>query len=216
VLPEVERMRGVEQPPEFHPEGDVWTHTMMMLEQLPAGCSATLAWGVLLHDIGKPATFTAPTAPGDRIRFHGHVDVGVRVATAICERLRFSNEETAQIAALVENHMRFRDVQRMKESSLKRFLRLERFGEHMELHRLDCNTSHGHLDNYEFVRAARERVPEAEIRPVLLVTGRELIAAGYKPGPQFAEMLRVAEDAQLEGRVMTTEEAMRLIREQFK
>lgn len=215
VLPEVERMRGVEQPPQFHPEGDVWDHTMMMLEGLTAGCSATLAWGVLLHDVGKPATFMPPLGEGDRIRFHGHVEVGVRVATEICERLRMSNDETAQVAALVENHMRFRDVPHMKESTLKRFLRLERFEEHLELHRLDCVSSHGKLDNYEFARAARERVPEAEIRPVLLVTGRELIAAGYKPGRRFAEMLRVAEDAQLEGRVATTEDAMRLIREQF-
>ncbi len=96
VLPEVEKLRGVEQPPEFHPEGDVWVHTMMLLEHLPAGAAATLAWGMLLHDIGKPATFQ-PRRAGDRIRFNGHVEVGVRIAEAICARLRFSNEDTAQI-----------------------------------------------------------------------------------------------------------------------
>jgi poly(A) polymerase len=215
VLPEVVKMQGVAQPPQFHPEGDVWTHTLMLLEQLPAGCAATLAWGALLHDVGKPATFTAPTGPEDRIRFNGHVEVGVRVAEAICGRLRFSNEETAQISALVKNHMRFGDVREMKASTLKRFLRLENFPEHLALHRMDCMAAHGDLTLYEYAKAACEATPAEEVRPALLVTGRELIAAGYKPGARFKEMLAFAEDAQLEGRVRTREEAMELVRGSF-
>src|SRR3974377_498738 len=127
VLPEIVRMHGVEQPPQFHPEGDVWIHTMMLLGQLRAGCSRTLAWGALLHDVGKPPTFRV--AP-DRIRFDGHVEVGVKMAEEICRRLRFSNDDTAQILALVDNHMRFGDVLRMKQSTLKRFLRMPQFPEH--------------------------------------------------------------------------------------
>ena len=135
VLPEVAKMKGVEQPPQFHPEGDVWVHTLMLLEQLPADCSFTLAWGALLHDVGKPPTFRR--AP-DRIRFDGHVEVGVAMAAEICRRFRFSNDETRQILALVENHMRFADAPRMKASTLKRFFRLENFPEHLALHRMDC------------------------------------------------------------------------------
>jgi len=211
VLPEVVKMQEVAQPPQYHREGDVWVHTLMLLEQLPAGCAATLAWGALLHDVGKPATFTAPTGPEDRIRFNGHVEVGVRMAEAICGRLRFSNEETAQISALVKNHMRFGDVMQMKASTLKRFLRLENFPEHLALHRMDCMAAHGDLTLYEYAKAAYEATPAEEVRPALLVTGRELIAAGYKPGARFKEMLAFAEDAQLEGRVRTREEAMELI-----
>ncbi|HKW77374.1 MAG TPA: CCA tRNA nucleotidyltransferase, partial [Terriglobales bacterium] len=135
VLPEIKRMQGVEQPPQFHPEGDVWIHTLMLLEGLPAGCSRTLALGVLLHDVGKPPTFRR--AP-DRIRFDNHAEVGTCMAEEICRRFRMSNEEIHQVASLVANHMRFGDVMRMKESTLKRFFRLPRFPEHLELHRLDC------------------------------------------------------------------------------
>jgi len=215
VLPEVVKMHGVQQPPQFHPEGDVWVHTMLLLEQLPAGCSAPLAWAALLHDVGKPATFTPPSSPDDRIRFNGHVEVGVRMAEAICARLRFSNEETAQISSLVKNHMRFGDVREMKESTLKRFLRLENFAEHLALHRMDCMAAHGDLSLYNFACDAYEQHPEEAVRPVLLLTGRELIAAGYAPGSRFKEMIAFAEDAQLEGRVHTTEEALALVREHF-
>jgi poly(A) polymerase len=217
VLPEVERLRGVEQPPEFHPEGDVWVHTMLLLEKLPAGCSATLAWGALLHDIGKPATYQPPNPAvrGDRIRFNGHVEVGVRIAQAVLGRLRFSNEETEQIVALVKNHMRFGDILQMKASTLKRFLRLPRFAEHLELHRLDAGSAHGDMRLYEFAKAQFEAEPAEELRPAPLLTGRELIAAGYRPSPQFKEMLTLAEDAQLEGAVTTAEDALALVRERF-
>ncbi len=149
VLPEIAQMKGVEQPPQYHPEGDVWIHTLMLLEQLPPGCSMTLAWGALLHDVGKPPTFRR--AP-DRIRFDGHVEIGVAMAAEICRRFRFSNEETRQVLALVENHMRFMDAQRMKTSTLKRFFRLDRFDEHLALHRMDCLAASGNLENWEFVR----------------------------------------------------------------
>jgi putative nucleotidyltransferase with HDIG domain len=210
VLPEIDRLHGVEQPPEFHPEGDVWIHTMMLLEQLPAGASPTLAWGALLHDVGKPATFQR--GPG-RIRFNGHVEVGVKIAEDIARRLRFSNEETAQIIALVENHMRFGDVRKMKDSTLKRFFRLRDFPEHLALHRMDCLASHGDLELYEFARKRFEATPREEVRPALLVTGDDLILAGYQPGPRFKELLALAEDAQLEGRIRTKQEGLELLRQ---
>jgi poly(A) polymerase len=212
VLPEVARMKGVEQPPQFHPEGDVWTHTLLLLDQLQPDCPLTLAWGALLHDVGKPATFKR--AP-DRIRFDGHVEVGVAIAAEICRRMRFSNEETGQILELIENHMRFMDAQRMKASTLKRFFRLEGFEEHLALHRMDCLAGSGHLDNWEFVRERYGAMPEEAVRPTPLISGRELIAAGYRPGPAFKQMLHAAEDAQLEGTVGTVEEALKLVREKF-
>ena len=212
VLPEIARMKGVEQPPQFHPEGDVWVHTLGLLEQLERGCSMTLAWGALLHDVGKPPTFRR--AP-DRIRFDGHVEVGVAMAAEICRRFRFSNEETRQILALVENHMRFMDAGRMKASTLKRFFRLEGFEEHLALHRMDCMAGSGYLEHWEFVRERWLAMPEETVRPRPLITGRELIAAGYRPGAGFKEMLRAVEDAQLEGTIGTADEALRLVRERF-
>ena len=212
VLPEVARMKGVEQPPQFHPEGDVWVHTLMLLEQLEPGCSMTLAWGALLHDVGKPPTFRRGP---DRIRFDHHVEMGVAMGAEICRRFRFSNEETRQVLALIENHMRFMDAQRMKSSTLKRFFRLERFEEHLALHRIDCLAASGNLDHWEFVRERWKATPEEAVRPRPLITGRELIAAGYEPGARFREMLRAAEDAQLEGTIATPEEALKLVRERF-
>ena len=215
LLPEIARMKGVEQPPQFHPEGDVWTHTLLMLEKLPPGCSPTLAWGVLLHDVGKPPTFTPPSGPNGRIRFDEHVEVGTRMAEDICHRLRFSNEETAQIAALVANHLRFKDAPQMKPATLKRFVRLDRFEEHLELHRLDCSSSHGHLDNYEFVLRFLAETPPEQVRPPRLLTGEDLIALGFKPGPPFKAILEAIEEAQLNGKIGTREEAVRLVRESF-
>ncbi len=212
VLPEIARMKGVEQPPQFHPEGDVWIHTLMLLEQLEAGCSATLSWGALLHDVGKPPTFRRAV---DRIRFDGHVEVGVTMAAEICRRLRFSNEETRQILALVENHMRFMDTGRMKESTLKRFLRLPQFDEHLALHKMDCMAGSGYLQNWEFMRDKMQSLPEELVKPKPLITGRELIAAGYRPGPGFKEILREVEDAQLEGKIETEGEAIKLVAERF-
>jgi poly(A) polymerase len=207
VLPEVGAMKGVEQPPQYHPEGDVWIHTLMMLEGLPAGAAPTLAWGVLLHDVGKPPTFQSAAETGDRIRFNNHVEVGVRMAEAICRRLRFSNEDTDQILALVDNHMKFGAVEEMRTSTLKKFVRLPRFEEHLALHRLDCVSSHRHLESYEFVKRFLEITPPEQVRPERLLTGDDLHAMGFQPGPLFAEILRALEDMQLEGQVRTREEA---------
>ena len=217
VLPEVVRMRGVAQPPQYHPEGDVWTHTMLLLEKLPAGVSPTLAWGALLHDIGKPATFQPPDPkiPGDRIRFNGHVEVGVRIAEEILSRLRFSNDDRAQIVALVKNHMRFGDIREMRAATLRRFLRMPHFEEHLALHRLDVTSAHGDLSLYEIAKAAYEAEPAPDLRPAPLLTGRDLIAAGYPPSPQFKPMLALAEDAQLEGSVHTRDESLALVAAHF-
>ena len=217
LLPEIARMKGVEQPPQYHPEGDVWVHTLLLLDHLPVGTSETLAWGMLLHDVGKPATFTPPdpNKPGDRIRFNGHVEVGMAIARAILNRLRFSNEDCAQIIALIQHHMQFGDVMKMKQSTLKRFLRLPKFAEHMALHRADVLSSNKNLELYDYAAAQLEELGHEKIKPKLLVTGEDLIAAGYRPGPQFREMLTAAEDAQLEGEVTTHDEALRLIAERF-
>jgi putative nucleotidyltransferase with HDIG domain len=212
VLPEVVKMKGVAQPPQYHPEGDVWVHTLLLLDGLLAGCPMALAWAALLHDVGKPATFRV--AP-DRIRFDGHVDVGVRIAEEICRRLRFANYETEQILSLIANHMRFADVRKMKESTLKRFFRLQHFDQHLDLHRLDCLASHGSLELYDFARQRFETLPEEQVRPHLLLSGKDLIEAGYHPGPQFSKMLALAEDAQLEGVVHTREQALALVREHW-
>jgi poly(A) polymerase len=209
VLPEIKKMQGVQQPPQFHPEGDVWVHTLMLLDGLPAGSSKTLALGALLHDVGKPATFRVAE---DRIRFDEHAEVGTRMAEEICRRFRLSNDETEQVCALVANHMRFGDVRRMKDSTLKRFFRLRRFEEHLELHRLDCMGSHRGLELYDFAQEKLRSLPAEQIRPRPLITGDDLIKAGYSPGPRFKELLTAVEDAQLEGSVSTKEEAMELVR----
>lgn len=216
LLPEIARMKGVEQPPQFHPEGDVWRHTLLMLAGLPAKCSATLAWGVLLHDVGKPPTFTPPSGPNSRIRFDEHAPVGKRMAEEICHRLRFSNDDTEQIAALVANHLRFKDVPNMKPATLKRFVRLNRFAEHLELHRLDCSSSHGKLDNYEFVRRFLSETPPEHVRPTRLLTGDDLIRLGFRPGPIFRNIMDAIEEAQLNGEISTRDAAIRLTMERFK
>ncbi len=211
-LPEISAMKGVEQPPEFHPEGDVWTHTLMMLEGLdnaPDRSTPALGMGVLLHDVGKPPTFRV----ADRIRFDGHVEVGVRIAREILARLRFSNDDAEQILALIGNHMKFKDAARMRESTLKRFLRLPRFDEHLALHRLDCLSSNGNLDTWEMLRQRYTETPPEQLKPPPLLTGHDLVQAGYAPGPRFGKVLTALEDAQLEGRIKTHEEALDLARE---
>jgi len=210
LLPEVAAMKGVAQPPEYHPEGDVWRHTLLLLEQLHQP-TPTLALGALLHDVGKPPTFRV----AERIRFDGHVEEGVRLARGILTRLRCSREEIEQVEALIDNHMRFKDVNRMKESTLKRFLRLPQFAEHLELHRLDAMSSNQRLDNYAMAKGKFEEYSVEHLRPEPLVTGADLIGMGYQPGPRFSEMLAVLEDAQLEGRILSQEEAMELVREMF-
>jgi poly(A) polymerase len=212
VLPEISAMKGVQQPPEFHPEGDVFVHTLLLLDHLPQPCPLTLAWGSLLHDVGKPATFRR--AP-DRIRFDEHVDVGVKIAEQICERLRFSSDDTEQILALVDNHMRFGHVSRMKESTLKRFMRLPRFDEHLALHRADSLASHRNLATYEFIRKKQQEIPPETMRPSRVITGEDLIAQGHVPGPKFREILNAVEDAQLEGRLLSRDAALEFVRREF-
>lgn len=207
VLPEIGAMKGVEQPAQFHPEGDVWIHTRMMLEGLPKDASPTLAWGVLLHDVGKPPTFQSAAETGDRIRFNNHVQVGVRMAEAICKQLRFSNEDTEQILALVDNHMKFGAVEEMRASTLKKFVRLPHFEEHLALHRLDCLSSHRNLDSYDFVRRFLEVTPPEQVRPERLLSGDDLQDMGFRPSPLFSRILQALEDAQLEGQIRTREEA---------
>jgi poly(A) polymerase len=213
LLPEIARMKGVQQPAQFHPEGDVWVHTLMMIEGLPAGVSSTLAWGVLLHDVGKPPTFTPPSGLNGRIRFDRHVEVGEKMAEEISRRFRFSNEDTAQIVALIANHMRFKDVPQMKPATLKRFVRIGKFEEHLELHRLDSLSSHKKLDNYDLVNRFIAETPPEQVRPVKLLTGDDLIALGLKPGPRFKAILYNVEEAQLNGIVQTHEQALSLARE---
>jgi poly(A) polymerase len=210
LLPEVAALRGVPQPPEFHPEGDVWTHVRLMLEAM-RNPTVTLALGVLLHDVGKPRTFTFR----ERIRFDGHAELSAQMTTEILARLRFSGDEIRQVQALAAHHLRFKDVTRMRESTLKRFLRMDRFEEHLELHRLDCLASHRMLDHYYFVRSKLEEISPEQLKPRRLLTGHDLIRAGYRPGPAFARMLKAVEDAQLESRVQTAEEALALVRSLF-
>jgi putative nucleotidyltransferase with HDIG domain len=212
VLPEISTMKGVQQPPEFHPEGDVFVHTLLLLENLPHPCPSTLGWGALLHDVGKPATFRV--AP-DRIRFDGHVEVGVKIAEEICQRLRFSHQDRAQVLALVDNHMRFGDVTRMKESTLKKFLRLPAFEQHLALHRADCLASHCNLSTYDLLQKKLTEIPPENIRPPALITGDDLIAAGYAPGPRFREILQAVEDAQLEGRLLSHNAALQFVTREF-
>ncbi|HPD15104.1 MAG TPA: CCA tRNA nucleotidyltransferase [Planctomycetota bacterium] len=210
VLPEVEAMVGCQQPPEFHPEGDVFAHTRLCLDALE-NPSLTLAFATLLHDVGKPVT----QVESDRIRFNLHDKAGAQMTREICERLRFPAEQTEAIAALVLDHMRFMAVRDMRPSTLKRFLRSPHFAEGLELHRADCVASHGSLKNYEFCKEKLASLPEDVIRPPRLVTGHDLIALGYRPGPPFAAMLARVEDAQLEGEIATRDEALELVRREF-
>ena len=215
VLPEVAAMKGVEQPPEWHPEGDVWVHTLLLLEKLPKHPAATLAWGALLHDVGKPPCYR-PLNPADekpRIRFNGHAEVGATLARHILNRLRFSNSDTDQIVALVANHMRFGDVKAMKQSTLKRFFRLHDFPEHLALHWLDVTASHNLLGMYDYAREHYYAAPPEEHKPAPLLTGRDLIDAGLRPGPRFKQLLSDIEDAQLEGTITTRNEAINLLRD---
>lgn len=210
VLPEIKALQGVAQPPEFHPEGDVWTHTLMMLEGLKQP-SPTLALGVLLHDVGKPPTFSIR----ERIRFDHHVEVGVKMAQEICGRLRLPSRQSDRVIELVANHLRFKDLPQMRKSTQLRFVRMEGFEEHLELHRLDCLASHGNLSNYELARQILSETPAEAIKPQPLLRGGDLISEGFTPGPQFKDILRAVEDAQLEGKIHSRDDALRLVREQF-
>lgn len=212
ILPEVGALKGCEQPPQFHPEGDVFVHTRRMIELLPPDASATLALSVLFHDIGKPPTFRYH-AHEDRIRFNGHDRVGAEMTERVMERLRFSRAETGRVVEAVRQHMVFKDVRNMRTAKLKRFMAREGFEDELELHRVDCLSSHGALDNYDFLKAKAEEFASEPLIPPPLVTGRDLIALGWKPGPHFGPVLEAAQTAQLEGTITTTEDALEWVKQ---
>jgi len=210
-LPELSKMKGVEQPMQYHPEGDVFVHTLLLLEGVK-NAEMELAMGALLHDVAKPNTFQR--AP-DRIRFHGHDVLGAQMAREICKRLCFSNDQTELIASLVLEHLRFKDVFNMRVSTLKRFLSLPRFDLHLEQHRLDCLASHGNLDAYHFTKAKYEEFLKAPPPPSKLVTGQDLKAFGFEPGPIFTDILREVEDQILEGTITDREGALDYVKKKF-
>ena len=208
ILPEVDAMQGVEQPPRFHPEGDVWRHTLIMLEILSsenkARVNPVLSWGVLLHDVGKTVSRSEDE---NGVHFYGHAKQGEKIADEIMQRLKFSRAQREAVLDLILQHMNFMNVQKMRPARLKRFLRLPDFDLHLELHRLDCLASHGMLDNYEFCRNQLENLTVEELHPPRLLNGDDLIALGFAPGKIIGEILRVVEDQQMEGRINTQNEA---------
>jgi poly(A) polymerase len=214
ILPEIEPMKGCAQPEQFHPEGDVFQHTRLMLELLPAAeVSVPLVFSVLFHDVGKP-----PTASVDetgRIRFNGHDRVGAEITERIMERLRFSRAEIDATVEMVRQHMVFKDVPRMRVAKLKRFMARPTFNEEMELHRVDCASSHRMMENYEFLLQKQEEFANEPIIPPPLVRGDDLIAMGLKPSPQFGEILEAVQTRQLEGNLKTREEALEWVRKEF-
>ena len=214
ILPEIEALKGCEQPPQFHPEGDVYVHTRRMLELLPPEVSPILVFAVLLHDIGKPPTYTFDPAEG-RIRFSGHDKVGAEMAVRVMERLRFSREEIDATAEAVANHMVFKDVQSMRVARLKRFMARPHFDEELELHRVDCASSHGMLDNHAFLLQKREEFANEPLIPPPLVNGRDVLALGWKPGPKIGEILDAVQTRQLEGTLATREEALAWIKAEY-
>jgi putative nucleotidyltransferase with HDIG domain len=203
LLPELKAMQGVEQPPDWHPEGDVWVHTLAMLRHMGPAKPA-VAWGTLLHDVGKPVTQTIE----DRIRFNGHDRIGAEMARGILTRLRASAELIDEVQYLVSCHMRFPDLPKMKPSTLKRFLRHDHFPDLLELHRLDCLGSSGRLGTYDFARQQWTSLTPDELRPAPLATGRDVMALGLAPGPRIGELIRALEEEQLEGNLTTREEAL--------
>lgn len=212
ILPEVAALEGCEQPPEFHPEGDVFVHTRMMLGLLGDTVSPALVFGVLLHDIGKPPCQQVDAT--GRIRFNGHEHVGARMAGEVMQRLRFSNQDTSTVIELVRNHMAFKDAPQMRTAKLRRFMARESFEEELELHRVDCLCSHGGLDIYEFLQNRRKDFANEPLIPPRLVTGKDLIALGWKPGPRFRETLEAIQTRQLEGTLRSREEALAWLAEQ--
>ncbi|MBI2963716.1 MAG: CCA tRNA nucleotidyltransferase, partial [Deltaproteobacteria bacterium] len=214
VLPEIEAMRGVEQGKEFHPEGDVFTHTMLALglvDESPMR-GETLAFGVLLHDVAKREC--AGRRDG-KITFYGHCERGAAMAREICRRLRRPNAVAERVAWLVKNHLRVLDAPQMRLATLKRFLREEGIAELLELCRIDASASNGNLQFYEFCRARLAAFSAADIQAPPLVSGDDLIALGHRPGPAFRTILEAVEDAQLEGALVTREQALEFVRERF-
>ncbi|MGC4017541.1 MAG: CCA tRNA nucleotidyltransferase [Luteolibacter sp.] len=215
IVPEVLALIGCEQPPQWHPEGDVYTHTCIMLEMLPADASLELCLAVLLHDIAKPPTFTIDPEE-NRIRFNGHDALGAEMAEEILRRLKYPNDVIDAVRPMVARHMQFMNVQKMRVAKLKRFMASAEFVDELELHRVDCASSNGFTDNYEFLQEKRAEFASQPLIPSPLVNGRDLIAMGLKPGPQFKEWLEAVETEQLEGRITDREAALDLLQELIK
>src|SRR5213083_448538 len=213
ILPELEAMKGVLQPEQFHPEGDVFQHTRLMLQFLPEKVSVPLVFSVLLHDVAKPRTATVDET--GRIRFSGHDRMGAEMTEKIMRRLRFSGAEIEGTVEMVRQHMVFKDVPKMRVAKLKRFMARPTFDDELELHRVDCEGSHRMLDNYEFLVRKREEFANEPIIPPPLVRGDDLIALGLKPGPRFGEILDAVETRQLEGNLRTREEALEWVKRQY-
>jgi len=210
LLPEITAMKGCDQPPEFHPEGDVFVHTRIMLDMLPEEVSLPLVFGVLFHDIGKVPT--RQIDPTGRIRFNGHETVSARMTDAIMRRLKFSNDEIEATIEIVQHHMAFKDVQNMRVARLKRFMARPTFPDELELHRVDCQSSHGMLDNYHFLQAKEEEFANEPLIPKPLINGRDLIDLGWTPGPVFKQVLEAVETLQLEGQLTSREDALAWVR----
>jgi tRNA nucleotidyltransferase/poly(A) polymerase len=210
ILPEVSQMHGCEQPPQFHPEGDVYVHTRLMLSLLPADVSPLLALSVLLHDIGKPVTYSFDEVD-QRIRFNGHDQVGADMAVEILSRFRFSNEEIDTVVEAIRNHMVFKDTPNMRPAKLRRFMGRQNFPLELELHRVDCLGSHGDLQTYDLLVNKQKEFENEPIIPPPLVTGRDLIALGLKPGPRFGEILEAVQTSQLDGEIKDRAGALRLL-----
>ncbi|PTX96328.1 phosphohydrolase [Spartobacteria bacterium LR76] len=211
LLPEITAMKGCDQPPEFHPEGDVFVHTRIMLDMLPEEVSLPLVFGVLFHDIGKVPT--RQVDPTGRIRFNGHESVSARMTDAIMRRLKFSNDEIEATIEIVQHHMAFKDVQNMRVARLKRFMARPTFTDELELHRVDCQSSHGMLDNYHFLLAKEQEFANEPLIPKPLINGRDLIDLGWTPGPVFKQVLEAVETLQLEGQITSREEALAWVRD---
>jgi poly(A) polymerase len=214
ILPEIERMKGCEQPEQFHPEGDVFAHTRLMLLLLPDEVSLPLVFSVILHDVAKPVT--AHVDPTGRIRFNEHDKIGADMTEQIMERLRFSRAEIDATVEMVRQHMVFKDVPRMRVAKLKRFMARPTFVEELELHRVDCESSHRIMDNYEFLLRKREEFANEPIIPPPLVNGEDLISLGLKPGPKFGEILEAVETRQLEGALQDRQEALDWIKREYR
>jgi len=214
ILPEIEALKGCEQPPQFHPEGDVFVHTRKMIDLLPREVSAPLVFAVLFHDIGKPKTFSFDEID-QRIRFSGHDKVGAEMARAIMERLRFSRDEIEAVVEMVDQHMVFKDVQKMRVSRLKRFMSRPHFRDELILHKVDCESSHGSVENYDFLLQKKEEFANEPLIPPPLVTGHDVLALGWKAGPKIGEVLEAVKDRQLEGALKTRDEALAFIAREF-
>jgi len=213
IIPEMEPMKGCAQPEQFHPEGDVFRHTRLMVELLPESVSVPLVFSVLLHDVAKPPT--ASVDENGRIRFNGHDRIGAEMTEAIMERLRFSRAEIDATVEMVRQHMVFKDVPRMRVAKLKRFMARPTFEAELELHRVDCASSHRMMENYEFLLEKRQEFANEPIIPPPLVRGDDLIAMGMKPGPKFSEILEAVETRQLEGAFKTREEALEWVKKEY-